>query len=49
MIIFPAVAGIPIPNMSLNDVNVDDVLRNIAELIESLSFEEVAHSFNSHR
>ena len=38
-----------LPDVPLNDVDIDDLVGNIAELIQSLSLEEVAHSVNSHR
>jgi hypothetical protein len=35
--------------MPLNDVDIDDLVGNIAELIEGLPFEQPTHSDSSHR
>ena len=38
-----------LPDMPLDDVDIDDLVGNIAELIEGLPFEQPAHSDSSHR
>ena len=38
-----------LPDVPFNDVDIDDLVGDIAELIESLPLEQSAHSDNSHR
>jgi hypothetical protein len=38
-----------LPDVPLDDVDIDDLVGDIAELVESLPLEQTAHSDNSHR